>query len=100
MGGAGGWDPAAVRAEAVQGPGGAWHVTGTKEYVLDGWGIDVLLVAARTQAGVSLFQVAVDGPGTRREPVVTMDLTRSQARWVLDGRPAGSSARTATVSGC
>ncbi|MCX4790885.1 acyl-CoA/acyl-ACP dehydrogenase [Streptomyces sp. NBC_01221] len=82
----GSWDPAAIRAEAVAGPGGgAWRITGTKEHVLDGTEADVLLVAARTAAGVSLLEVAPDGVGVRREAVVTMDLTRSQARVVLDG---------------
>ncbi|MER6108373.1 acyl-CoA dehydrogenase family protein [Streptomyces hirsutus] len=81
----GSWEAAAVRAEAVPGPGGAWLLTGAKEYVLDWSGVDVLLVAARTAAGVSLFEVPVDAAGARREPVVTMDGTRSQARWVLDG---------------
>ncbi|MFD0211483.1 acyl-CoA dehydrogenase family protein [Streptomyces hirsutus] len=81
----GSWEAAAVRAEAVPGPGGAWLLTGAKECVLDWPGVDVLLVAARTAAGVSLFEVPVDAAGARREPVVTMDGTRSQARWVLDG---------------
>ncbi|MFF2324958.1 MULTISPECIES: acyl-CoA dehydrogenase family protein [unclassified Streptomyces] len=81
----GSWEPAAVRAEAVPGPGGAWLVTGSKEHVLDWPRVDTLLVAARTTAGVSLFDVAVDAAGAHRVPVVTMDGTRSQARWVLDG---------------
>ncbi|MER5839284.1 acyl-CoA dehydrogenase family protein [Streptomyces prasinus] len=81
----GSWEAAAVRAEAVPGSGGTWLVTGTKEYVLDWPGVDVLLVAARTAAGVSLFEVAVGAAGARREPVVTMDGTRGQARWVLNG---------------
>ncbi|MFF0108146.1 acyl-CoA dehydrogenase family protein [Streptomyces hirsutus] len=81
----GSWEAAAVRAEAAPGPGGVWLLTGAKEYVLDWPGVDVLLVAARTAAGVSLFEVPVDAAGARREPVVTMDGTRSQARWVLDG---------------
>ncbi|MFI8306713.1 acyl-CoA dehydrogenase family protein [Streptomyces sp. NPDC085927] len=81
----GSWEAAAVRAEAVPGSGDTWLLTGTKEYVLDWPGVDVLLVAARTAAGVSLFEVAVDAAGARREPVVTMDGTRGQARWVLSG---------------
>ncbi|MGW9497128.1 acyl-CoA dehydrogenase family protein [Streptomyces prasinus] len=81
----GSWEAAAVRAEAVPGSGGTWLVTGAKEYVLDWPGVDVLLVAARTAAGVSLFEVAVGAAGARREPVVTMDGTRGQARWVLSG---------------
>ncbi|MFC6063568.1 acyl-CoA dehydrogenase family protein [Streptomyces ochraceiscleroticus] len=81
----GSWDPVAVRAAATPGPGGVWRLTGTKEYVLDGATAEVVLVAARTEAGVSLFQVAVDGAGVRREAAVTMDQTRALARVVLDG---------------
>ncbi|MGW0939944.1 acyl-CoA dehydrogenase family protein [Streptomyces sp. NPDC002666] len=80
----GSWDHEAIRAEAVRGYGGAWQITGTKEYVLDWPRVDVLLVAARTAHGVSLFEVAPGTAGVRREPVVTMDGTRAQARWVLD----------------
>ncbi|MGW8885432.1 acyl-CoA dehydrogenase family protein [Streptomyces sp. NPDC055749] len=81
----GSWDPAAIRTEAVPCPGGAWLVTGAKEHVLDWPGIGVLLVAARTARGVSLFEVATDGAGVHRIPVVTMDDTRGQAGWMLDG---------------
>jgi alkylation response protein AidB-like acyl-CoA dehydrogenase len=81
----GSWDPAAIRADAARGPGGTWRLTGTKEFVLHGTEADVLLVAARTAVGVSLFQVPVDGAGVRREAAVTMDQTRAQARIVLDG---------------
>ncbi|MFJ6435570.1 acyl-CoA dehydrogenase family protein [Streptomyces sp. NPDC091416] len=84
----GSWDHEAIRAEAVRPSGGAWLITGTKEHVLDRPGVDVLLVAARTAHGVALFEVAPDAPGVRREPVVTMDGTRAQARWVLDGAEA------------
>ncbi|MFJ5720926.1 acyl-CoA dehydrogenase family protein [Streptomyces sp. NPDC093149] len=84
----GSWEPEAVRAEAEPGPGGTWRVTGTKEHVLDWPRLDVLLVAARTAAGVSLFDVAVDTAGAHRAPVVTMDGTRSQAQWVLDDAEA------------
>ncbi|MEU9091675.1 acyl-CoA dehydrogenase family protein [Streptomyces sp. NPDC048428] len=80
----GSWDHEAIRAEAVRSSGSAWLISGTKEYVLDWPGVDVLLVAARTAHGVSLFEVAPGAAGVRREPVVTMDGTRAQARWVLD----------------
>lgn len=84
----GSWDPAAVRAEATPGPGGSWRITGTKEHVLDGVRADVLLVAARARAGVSLFEVSGDGGGVKGEASVTMDSTRPQARLVLDGAEA------------
>ncbi|MEU1469121.1 acyl-CoA dehydrogenase family protein [Streptomyces sp. NPDC005761] len=89
----GSWDPEAIRTEAVPSFGGGHLITGAKEYVLDRpGGVDVLLVAARTAHGVSLFEVAPDAAGVRCEPVVTMDETRAQARWLLDGaegRPLG-----------
>ncbi|MFF1925047.1 acyl-CoA dehydrogenase family protein [Streptomyces sp. NPDC058221] len=84
----GSWDPVAMRAGAEPLPGGGWLVSGVKEHVLDWPGIDVLIVAARTAAGVSLFEVAPDAPGVRREPVVAMDGTRALARWVLEGAEA------------
>ncbi|AJF68882.1 acyl-CoA dehydrogenase family protein [Streptomyces vietnamensis] len=90
---AGSWDPSAVRAEATAGPGGTWRITGTKEHVLDGATAGVLLVAARSGAGVSLFEVPVDGAGVGRGATVTMDSTRAQARVVLteaEGRLLGA----------
>ncbi|MFI6416887.1 acyl-CoA dehydrogenase family protein [Streptomyces sp. NPDC050842] len=81
----GSWDPAAVRAEAVPGPGGGWRITGVKEHVLDGARAELLLVPARTEAGVSLFEVSRDGAGVDRTPAVTMDSTRGQARLALAG---------------
>ncbi|MEU7483987.1 acyl-CoA dehydrogenase family protein [Streptomyces sp. NPDC042319] len=81
----GSWDPAAVRTQAERQSDGAWVLTGSKEYVLDGAAAEVLLVAARTEAGVSLFEVAADGAGVLREAAVTMDQSRALARVVLDG---------------
>lgn len=89
----GSWDPAAIRADAAPGTGGNWLITGAKEHVLDGARAEVLLVAARTDAGVSLFEVASGGTGVRREAVVTMDQTRALARVALDaaeGRLVGT----------
>ncbi|MCK7627117.1 acyl-CoA/acyl-ACP dehydrogenase [Streptomyces sp. RS10V-4] len=81
---AGSWEPAAVRATARPAPDGGWRLSGAKDHVLDGADADVLVVAARTGAGVSLFEVPAGGPGVRRERLVTMDTTRPQARVVLD----------------
>ncbi|MFD6076420.1 acyl-CoA dehydrogenase family protein [Streptomyces hydrogenans] len=81
------WDPEAIRAGAVAGPDGGWLLTGVKEHVLDGTRAATLLVAARTDAGVSLFTVAGDAPGVGREETVPMDATRAQARVVLAGAP-------------
>ncbi|KUL35008.1 acyl-CoA dehydrogenase [Streptomyces sp. NRRL F-4489] len=80
----GSWEPSTVRATARPGPDGGWRLSGAKDHVLDGADADVLVVAARTAAGVSLFHVPAGGPGVRRERLVPMDTTRPQARVVLD----------------
>ncbi len=49
-------------------------------FVLDGHTANVILVAARTGAGVSIFQVAGDAAGLTRTPLATMDQTRKQAK--------------------
>ncbi|MFE5911950.1 acyl-CoA dehydrogenase family protein [Streptomyces wedmorensis] len=92
----GSWDPSEVRAEAAPGPGGTWRITGIKEHVLDGAEAGLLLVAARSEAGVSLFEVSAGGPGVDREASVTMDSTRAQARVVL----TGAEGRLVGAEGC
>ncbi|MER6800132.1 acyl-CoA dehydrogenase family protein, partial [Amycolatopsis mediterranei] len=84
----GSWDPhrIATRAE-VASPGG-WALTGHKCFVLDGTTADLLLVVARTEAGLSLFAVERTAPGVRAESLRTLDATRAQARVMLDAAPA------------
>jgi alkylation response protein AidB-like acyl-CoA dehydrogenase len=73
------WDPGGIEATA-RSEAGAWKIHGTKLYVLDGHTADVVLVAARTGAGVSLFSVAGEASGLTRAPLATLDPTRKQAR--------------------
>ena len=56
--------------------------------MIDGHVADLVLVAARTAAGVSLFAVRGDAPGLVRTRMQTLDLTRAQARLELDRVPA------------
>ncbi|WP_041260695.1 acyl-CoA dehydrogenase family protein [Pseudofrankia inefficax] len=65
-----------------------WTVSGTKPSVLDGQTASLLLVAARSGAGLSVFAVAGDAPGVRREPRATLDQTRRQADLVFEAAPA------------
>ncbi|MGW0582397.1 acyl-CoA dehydrogenase family protein, partial [Streptomyces sp. NPDC002920] len=65
-----------------------WRLTGAKTYVPDGHVADLLLVAARTPSGVSLFAVAADAPGLTRTTLPTLDQTRGQARVEFTGTPA------------
>src|SRR5260370_19063604 len=81
------WDEAgiAMRAER-RGPG--WVLDGEKRHVLDGHIAEIILVAARTDAGIGL--VAADGsaPGLTRTPTATLDQTRKQAHLEFTGTPA------------
>ena len=81
------WDEAGVTMSATPG-GDGWVLDGTKMFVLDGHTADLVVVAARTPAGVSLFSVAGDAAGLTRTPLATMDQTRKQARLEFSGTPA------------
>jgi alkylation response protein AidB-like acyl-CoA dehydrogenase len=66
----------------------AGTLTGTVARVVDADAADVLLISATGSDGVGLYAVDLTGPGVQRTPLVTMDLTRPQARIALDGAPA------------
>ncbi len=73
------WDPDGVAAVARARSGGGWILDGTKSFVLDGHIADLVVVAARTEAGVSLFLVPTGAEGLDRRMLQTMDQTRKQA---------------------
>jgi len=52
--------------------------------VLDGAGADLVLVAAATDEGTSLFVVEASGNGIRSTPLETLDMTRRQADLEFD----------------
>ncbi|MDH3753413.1 MAG: acyl-CoA/acyl-ACP dehydrogenase [Acidimicrobiia bacterium] len=81
------WDEAGITMPATA-DGDGWRLTGTKMYVLDGHIANILIVAARSDAGVSLFHVAGDADGVTRTALSTMDQTRKQARVQFDNTPA------------
>ncbi|MEU3336968.1 acyl-CoA dehydrogenase family protein [Streptomyces sp. NPDC006668] len=81
------WDEPGIRLTAHDTPGG-WRLTGAKTYVPDGLLADLLLVAARTPAGVSLFAVGADAAGLTRTFLPTLDQTRKQARLEFADTPA------------
>lgn len=76
---AGRWDEAGVTMRATHTASG-WTLTGEKTFVLDGHTVDVIFVAARTEAGISIFAVDGAAPGLTRSAMETLDLTRKQAR--------------------
>jgi alkylation response protein AidB-like acyl-CoA dehydrogenase len=80
------WDLDGIELEAVE-KDGAWSLTGTKSFVLDGHTASLVLVAARTSSGVSLFAVEGDAPGLERTALATMDQTRKQAKLEFSSTP-------------
>jgi alkylation response protein AidB-like acyl-CoA dehydrogenase len=81
------WDEEGVTITAA-GSGEDWTVTGEKLYVLDGHIADLILVAARTGAGVSVLAVERGASGLTSTPLSTMDQTRKQARLNFESSPA------------
>nr|MDT0665953.1 acyl-CoA dehydrogenase family protein [Micromonospora sp. DSM 115978] len=85
---AGRWDADGVTVTASRDAEVGWRLDGTKSYVLDGHTASLLIVAARTDAGVSVFAVdagtgadasagaGAGAPGLHREPQATLDETR------------------------
>jgi alkylation response protein AidB-like acyl-CoA dehydrogenase len=84
---AGGFDPANVSVTASR-SADAWTLTGTAERVVDGGAADDLLVAAAGPDGVALYAVEGSATGVDRTPLVTLDLTRPQARIQFSDAPA------------
>ncbi len=73
------WDESGITTEATA-AGDAWVLNGVKSFVLDGHTASLVIVAARTAKGVSLFTVAGDAAGLTRTALSTMDQTRKQAK--------------------
>ncbi|MFP5256313.1 MAG: acyl-CoA dehydrogenase family protein [Acidimicrobiia bacterium] len=78
------WDESGIEATATK-DGNAYKLSGTKMFVLDGAQANLLIVAAKTDAGTSLFAVDPAGTGITRTNLATMDQTRKQAKIELDG---------------
>ena len=82
------WDGAGVAMTADQ-SGGAWRLSGTKAFVLDGHTADLIVVLARQpgttgDSGLSFFTVSSDAKGLTRTPVKALDPTRKLARLHFD----------------
>ncbi|MCY4424232.1 MAG: acyl-CoA/acyl-ACP dehydrogenase [Acidimicrobiaceae bacterium] len=78
------WDEPGITMAATA-DNGAWRLDGVKMYVLDGHTADLLIVAARTSGGVSLFTVDPGAAGLTRTALSTMDQTRKQAKLTFEG---------------
>src|SRR4051794_22995251 len=69
------WDEEGITLEA-KGSGSDYTLSGHKMFVIDGHTANLIIVAARTGAGISLFAVEADASGVTRTPLTTMDQTR------------------------
>jgi alkylation response protein AidB-like acyl-CoA dehydrogenase len=74
-----------VDADGVQLRADGDKLTGTKHYVPDAHVADTLVVAARTDEGISLFAVPTDSSGVSVKQVTTMDMTRRWCEVELEG---------------
>jgi alkylation response protein AidB-like acyl-CoA dehydrogenase len=81
------WDEAGVTATATK-DGDGYKINGAKMFVLDGHTANLILVAARTDKGVSIFKVDADAAGLERTALATMDQTRKQAKLEFADTPA------------
>lgn len=83
----GAWDPAAVTLTA-RADGAGHRISGDVPLALDGHTADLLLVAADTSSGTSLFVVASGAEGLQRQPLAGLDRTRRCARLTFTDVPA------------
>ena len=67
---------------------GGYVLNGHKNYVIDGHLANLIIVAAVTDKGLSLFAVAGDAAGLTKTQLPTMDQTRKQARLEFMNTPA------------
>ncbi len=81
------WDESGITATATK-DGDAYKINGTKSFVLDGHTANLIIVAAKTDAGTSLFAVEGDASGLTRTALSTMDQTRKQAKLEFADTPA------------
>ena len=81
------WDFSGIECAATK-KGDGWVLNGHKMFVIDGHIANLIIVAARTDAGVTLFAVQGDASGLTRTALPTMDQTRKQARLEFADVPA------------
>jgi len=80
------WDESGITATA-KADGDNFVIDGTKMYVLDGNTASLIIVAARTDKGVSLFAVDGGAAGLTRTALATMDQTRKQSKLEFAATP-------------
>ena len=82
-----GWGQDGISLRASGGPD-SWTLSGEKTLVLDAGIANLILVVARTSAGISVFAVEKGADGLAVEMLQTLDRTRRQARLTFESTPA------------
>ncbi len=72
----GSWDAALISTRARRAEDGSWSLTGTKNWVPDAVGAEVVLILARTTAGPTLFSINPGADGVAIELMRVVDETR------------------------
>jgi len=83
----GSWDASGSRMQAVA-QGDGFVLSGVKTNVLDGHVADILLVVARSDAGLGMYQVEGGAAGLMRTALPVLDQTRKLAQLEFDRTPA------------
>jgi alkylation response protein AidB-like acyl-CoA dehydrogenase len=78
----------ASSALSARGHEGRWTVSGTAGIVVDGATAGLVLIAARTGTGISLFAATGDATGLTRTPLTPLDQTRRLTELRFDNVPA------------
>lgn len=81
------WEQSDIRTVARR-DGDQWLLDGAKAHVLDGFGASLLIVAARTGSGTSLFVVEAEADHLGVDRLTSMDLTRRHAAVTFESTPA------------
>jgi alkylation response protein AidB-like acyl-CoA dehydrogenase len=82
--GSGSWDLGRIGLTATS-DGDGYRLDGTKLFVVDGHLADLVVVAGRSELGLSLFVVDGGSAGLTRTPMPTLDPTRPLARLEFTG---------------
>ncbi|OBK15119.1 acyl-CoA dehydrogenase [Mycobacterium asiaticum] len=91
-----GWAPLEPAVTAVE-AGSGYRIDGVKDRVEAGAQSSMLLVVARSAAGVRQFLVPADSPGVSITPQSSIDLVKQYARVEFDGVVLDGSAAVGTV---
>ena len=81
------WDLEGIQLEATK-SGDGYTLNGHKMFVIDGHVANLIVVVARSAAGIGFFAVDADAAGLTRKALSTMDMTRKQARLEFANTPA------------